>query len=157
MSSWKCRVSWITRSPESSTSAWRATSERTARSTERSEFTFLVSVRVPSTSGPASDDRRVHVAAQRALLHPHVGDAERAQHVAQLGDVRAGDLGREEPGARHRPGDDLDQRDARPVVVDERVLGPLDAAGRAADVQRLAGVLLQVHPLDADPHRLAAD
>ncbi len=54
MSSWKCRVSWITRRPSSSTSAWRATSERTARSTERSEFTFLVSVRVPHSSDPMS-------------------------------------------------------------------------------------------------------
>ena len=55
LSSWKCRVSWITRPPESSTSACRATSERTARSTERSEFTFFVSVRVPSTSEPRGD------------------------------------------------------------------------------------------------------
>ena len=53
VSSWKCRVSWITRPPESSTSACRATSERTARSTERSEFTFLVSVRVPQHVRPA--------------------------------------------------------------------------------------------------------
>ena len=30
----------------------------------------------------------------------------------------------------------------------------MDTAGGPADVQRLAGVLLQVHPLDADPHLL---
>ena len=33
----------------------------------------------------------------------------------------------------------------------------MDAAGGAADVQRLAGVLLEVHPLDADPDGLAVD
>src|SRR5690606_16084453 len=33
----------------------------------------------------------------------------------------------------------------------------VDAAGRAADVQGLAGVLLQVHPLDPYPDRLAVD
>ena len=31
----------------------------------------------------------------------------------------------------------------------------MDAAGRAADVQRLAGVLLEVHALDLDADRLA--
>ena len=46
--SWKWRVSWITEAPESSTAACREISERTARSTERKELTFFVSVRVPS-------------------------------------------------------------------------------------------------------------
>ncbi len=41
-----------------------------------------------------------------------------------------------------------------PVVVDERVGGPVDPAGGPAHVQRLTGVLLQVHTLDADPHPL---
>ena len=95
--------------------------------------------------------RHVGVAAQRALLHPHVGDAEPAQDVAQRADERLGDLG----GAVARPldrlGDDLDEGDAGAVVVDQRVLGPVDAAGGAADVQRLAGVLLHVGPLDRDP------
>src|SRR5215472_4321263 len=108
-------------------------------------------------TAPPDGEGRVHVAAQRALFHPHIGDAERAEHVAQLGNVRASDLRCAEAGAGHRLGDDLHQRDAGPVVVDERVLGALDTAGSAAYVQRLAGVLLQVHPLDADPDRLAAD
>ena len=47
-------------------------------------------------------------------------------------------------GLRH----DLDERDAGPVVVDEGVVGAVDAAGGPADVQLLAGVLLEVHPLD---------
>ena len=72
-------------------------------------------------------------------------------------DVRPGHLGRERADAGHRLGDDLDQRDAGPVVVHERLGRAVDAAGGAADVQRLAGVLLEVHPLDADPDRLAVD
>ena len=59
------------------------------------------------------------------------------------------------PGARDRLGDDLDQRDAGAVVVDERVVGAVDAAGRAAHVGGLAGVLLQVDALDLDPDGLA--
>jgi len=51
-SSWKCLVSWMTRAPESSTAAWRSISNRTARSTERSELTFLVSVLVPQRPDP---------------------------------------------------------------------------------------------------------
>ena len=50
--SWKCRVSWTTRAPASSSAACRSISNRTARSTERSEFTFLVSVRVPHSAAP---------------------------------------------------------------------------------------------------------
>ncbi len=99
--------------------------------------------------GAAWRDRHVDVAAQGPLLHAHVGHAQRAQQVPQLRDVRAGDLGRVRPGPGHRLGDDLDERDARAVVVDQRVHGAVDAAGRAADVQRLAGVLLHVRALDA--------
>ena len=52
VSSWKCLVSWMIRPPESSTAACRSISYRTARSTERSELTFLVSVRVPHSAAP---------------------------------------------------------------------------------------------------------
>src|SRR3712207_9398124 len=38
------------------------------------------------------------------------------------------------------------QRDAGPVEVDQRVRGAVDPPGGPADVQVLAGVLLQVHP-----------
>ncbi len=54
----KCRVSWTTLSPASSTPACRVISYRTARSTERSEFTFLVSERVPSTPESRGDSDR---------------------------------------------------------------------------------------------------
>src|SRR3712207_9024243 len=45
VSSCQCRVSCTTRPPASSSAAWRDTSWRTARSTDRSELTFLVSER----------------------------------------------------------------------------------------------------------------
>ena len=144
----KCRVSWTTFSPASSTPACRVISYRTARSTERSEFTFLVSERVPSSAGAARRQRQVHVAAQRALVHPHVRDPERAQQVAQRRDVGAGHLGRTLPRPGDHLRDDLDQRDAGAVVVEQRVLRAVDPPRRAADVQRLAGVLLHVGALD---------
>ena len=73
-------------------------SERTARSTLRRELTFLVSVRVPH-SPPGRFREVFDVAAQGALLHAHVRDAERAQEVAQLGHVDARHLGRPSAGA----------------------------------------------------------
>ena len=105
----------------------------------------------PPAAGPARRQRGVHVAAQRALFHPHVGDAQGPEQIPQLGDVGAGGDGRVRAGSLDRLGHDLHQRDAGPVVVDERVLGAVDPAGGPAHVQRLAGVLLQVHPLDPDP------
>ena len=57
VSSWKCRVSWMIRPPASSTAACRRISERTARSTERSELTFFVSVRVPHSAARAGSAR----------------------------------------------------------------------------------------------------
>src|SRR5690606_9342445 len=51
--------------------------------------------------------------------------------------------------------DDLDQRNPRPVVVDERILRALDATGRATDVGELSGILLHVGSLDLDRERLA--
>src|SRR5579875_3203073 len=86
-------------------------------------------------------ERGVHVAAQRTLLHPDVTDRERAQDVAQGGDIRAGHLRREGTGPGDRLGNDLDERDAGAVVVDQGVVGPVNAAGRA-DVRVLARVLL---------------
>ena len=162
VSSCQCRVSCTIARPAASRAACRVISYRTARSTLRSELTFFVSVRVPSGTARCSGEpgavaghpraqRHVGVAAQRALLHPHVADAQRAQQVAQRGDVGPGDLRRPLPRPLDRLGDDLDQRDARPVVVDERVVGAVDPPGGAADVQRLAGVLLHVGALDLDP------
>ena len=54
-SSWRCLVSWMTRPPASSTAACRSISNSTARWTERSELTFLVSVRVPHWLDPRGE------------------------------------------------------------------------------------------------------
>src|SRR6266542_3963122 len=91
-------------------------------------------------------DRDVRVASERALLHPDVRDVEGLERGPELVEVRAGLLGRADVRLR----DDLDERHAGPVVVDQRVLGLRDAPGRS-HVGGLAGVLLHVHPSDADP------
>ncbi len=83
--------------------------------------------------------RDVDVGAQIALLHVAVAGAEIAQDGAQLRDIGLGLVGRAQIGL----GDDLHQRDARAVEVDE-------AHRRVLIVDRLAGVLLEMQPLDAD-------
>ena len=105
--------------------------------------------------GPLGRQRQVDVGADRALLHPGVRDAERDDQVAELSDVRAGDVRRLRPRTGDRLGDDLDERDPGPVVVDQRVVRTVDPAGRATDVEGLAGVLLHVGALDLDSERLS--
>ena len=68
----------------------------------------------------------------------------------QVADIRASDGGRLVTGHFDRLRHDLDQGNAGPVEVDERVVGAVDASGGTADVQRLAGVLLHVSTLDLD-------
>src|SRR6266536_3092669 len=99
---------------------------------------------------PERPDRHVHVEAHRALFELDVRDPERQQHRPQLLGVGTGLLG----GAHVRLGDDLDQRDAGAVVVDQRVVGAVDAAG-GAHVQRLAGVLFEMDPGDPEAPHLA--
>ena len=86
----------------------------------------------------------VDVGAQGSLLHVAVAGAEIAQDRAQLGHIGLGLLG----GADVGPGDDLHQGHAGPVEVDIRHRGALV-------VQRLAGVLFQMQPLDAHGGRFA--
>ena len=93
--------------------------------------------------------RNVGVAAQRTLLHPHIGYTERTQQVAQHRHVRPRHLWRLGAGTLDRLRHDLDQRYPGPVVVQQRIVGAVDAAGGAAHVQRLAGVFLHVGTLDA--------
>ena len=91
-------------------------------------------------------DGDVGVAAERALLHLGVRDAELDDGLAEELEEAAGLLGR----ADVRLGDDLDERRAAAVEVDERVLGARDPPAGAADVDRLRGVLLEVRADDAD-------
>ena len=105
---------------------------------KRIELTFLISQRVPSLS-PGLPHRDVDVGAQVALLHVAVAGAEIAQDGPELGDVGLGLLGR----AQVRLGDDLHQRHAGAVEIDQGVL-------RVLVVDRLAGVLFEMQPLD--PH-----
>ena len=86
----------------------------------------------------------VGVAAERALLHLAVGDAEVAERQPQLLEAAAG-VGR---AADLGLGDDLQQRDARAVQVDLR-----EPAGA---VRQLAGVFLEVDPRQPAPAAAAA-
>ena len=72
-------------------------------------------------------------------------------------DVRARHCGGLLPRHLDGLGDDLDQRDACAVVVDQRVIGAVDAAGGAPDVEGLSGVLLHVRALDLDAERLSVE
>ena len=91
---------------------------------------------------------QVHVAAHRTLVHPDVRDVEGLEQVAQRGHVGTCDLGCAVARADDGSGDDLDERHAGAVVVEQRVARTVDTTGGAADVQRLTGVLLHVRALD---------
>ena len=107
---------------------------------------------MPSSVLPAGPDGDVGVAAQRALLHVHVADAELAQRDAQQVEPVARLLGGVDVGL----GDDLAQRRAAAVVVDDRGVGAVDAAG-LAEVDELRRVLLQVDPVQAHVAQPAAE
>ena len=92
----------------------------------------------------------VGVDPQAPLLHVDVGDAELAHRLAQ----QARPLGRFGGVAQVGLGDDLDQRRAAAVEVDQRGGGAVDPA-RVADVDRLRRVLLEVGAVDADVAELA--
>ena len=92
-------------------------------------------------------DGDVGVDAHRALLHLGVGHAGGQEDRAQLAGVVLGLLA----AAHVRLGHDLHERHARAVVVDEAVVGVVDASA-ATDVVELAGVLFDVGAGDADPH-----
>ena len=106
-------------------------------------------------AGAARRERDVRVAAQVAALHPGLADAEGRDDVADRRHVRLRKFRRVAFRTRDHLRDDLDERDARTVVVDERILCAVDAAGRPTHVRELAGVLLHVGPLDLDAEGLA--
>jgi hypothetical protein len=87
-------------------------------------------------------DRDVGVAAQRPLLHVALGDAGEAQQAAQRLQIGRRLGGGGEVGHA----DDLDERHAGAVQVDQRGARPLG-------VERLAGVLLHVDSENARPLR----
>ncbi len=87
--------------------------------------------------------RHVDVGPQAPLFHVAVAGAEIAQDRPELGQECTRLVGR----AEIRLADDLHQRDPRPVEVDE-------AQRRVLVVDRLAGVLFEVKPLDADGDRI---
>ena len=105
---------------------------------------FFSSVLVAQLLAAGRAHRDVAVDAQAALLHVDVGDAELAHRLAQQ--PRPG--GRLGGAAQVGLGDDLDQRRAAAVEVDQRGAGAVDAA-RLADVDHLRRVLLEVGAVDA--------
>ena len=106
---------------------------------------FLTSTRVPNGSRPARAEGHVRLHAQLAALHVGVGGADRAEQQLELLGVAAGLLGGPDLGL----GDDLHQRRAGPVEVDEAH----PAAGRIRPVDELGRVLLEVGPGDRDRER----
>ena len=88
----------------------------------------------------------VGIAAHRPLLHLRVGDAELDDRLPQELEEALHVVGGMEIGPR----DDLDERHAAAVVVDERAAGADDPPSGAADVDRLRGVLLEVDAHDPD-------
>ena len=90
-------------------------------------------------------DRDVGVAAEGALLEVAVADAEIDDDLVQLLEVGDGLVG----AAHVRLGDNLQQRRAGAVEVDQRAAGALGALA----VEEFAGILLHVDAGDADALR----
>ncbi len=91
-------------------------------------------------------NRDVRIDAERSLLHLGVRDPELDDRLPQELEEPLRLVGRADVGS----GDDLDERRAAAVVVDERGFRATDASGASADVDDLGSVLLQVRPHDPD-------
>ncbi len=133
------------RPPRAPRSAARPRST-SARSSDRTEFMFLISTLVPSASVPAgrTETFASHRSDPSSIRTSETSSDSRSARSSRR--YAAASSGRPHVGLRYA----LDQRDAGAVVVDQRVLGLVDPARRAA-VRGLAGVLLHVHPRDARP------
>ena len=106
----------------------------------------MSSARVPKGSVAPRPQRDVRVAAEAPLLHVAVADLEIDEDLVETPEV-----GRRLLGAPDvRLADDLDERHARPVQIDQ-------AHGVALVVHQLARVLLHVDPRDPDPLLPAVD
>ena len=110
------------------------------------EFMFLISVRVRSSSEPAGRTETFASTRERSLLHLGVRDAELDDRLPQELEEPLRLVGRANVGS----GDDLDERRAAAVVVDERGFRATDASGASADVDDLGSVFLQVRSHDPD-------
>ena len=95
---------------------------------------------------PRRPDRDVGVDTQCPLLHLGVRDPELDDRLPQKLQEAAGVLGGVDVGA----GDDLDERRAASIEVDERVVGAADPAGAPADMRRLRRILLEMRANDPD-------
>ena len=126
----------------------RSISYSSAFCRKRNEFRFLTSAFVPSAVVAGRTHRHVGVAAQAALLHVAVVDAEPHEDRAQAAEELRGVGRRPQVGL----GDDLDERHAAAVEVD---VGLAIGVGKPL-VQRLAGVLFHVDARDADARRRRA-
>ena len=112
-------------------SIWRSISYSIARPSERSEFMFLTSTLVPSSDVPTG---RTDTLASTRIEPSSIFTSETpiaCSTARSSRHVRARLLGAADVGPAH----DLHQRHAGAVVVDERVVGLVDATA-AADVRR---------------------
>ena len=113
---------------------------------DRADRVDVLDLAAGTELGAGKPHADVGVDAHGALLHLRVGGTDGDEDRPQLTHVGLGLL----RGADVGTADDLDQRHAGPVEVDQRVVAAMDAATAAADVRRLAGVLFQVGSLDTD-------
>ena len=112
---------------------------------QKAERIHVLELRLDAQLAAAGAAQRdVCVAAQRALLHPHVAHAQLTQRRAQQLQPLAHLLGRAQVGLGH----DLRQRRAAAVEVHDAQVRAVNAPA-GADVAELGCVLLQVHALDA--------
>ena len=105
----------------------------------------MISQRVRSSSDPPGAPRRWH----RRAACPSPSRRRRSElddRLPQELEEALRLLGRADVGR----GDDLEQRRATAVVVDERVLGTADPSRLAAHVDRLRRILLEMGPNDPD-------
>src|SRR5690606_23197496 len=99
--------------------------------------------------------RHVGVATDVAALHASLADAEAASDLTDRREVGLGHLRRAVLGAHDRLRDDLDERNARTVVIDKRARRALDATRGSTDVRQLARVFFHVRALDRNADDLA--
>ena len=95
--------------------------------------------------------RHVCIGAQGALFHVDVTDPEATQRRAQQRQPFTRVPGRAQLGL----GDDLDERGATAIEIDDRALRAVDAPA-LAHVDQLRRILLEVHAVQAHARELAA-